>query len=340
MRGIKTNGEQLRQLRQARGWTQEEMASAVGCSERTIRNAERGERIDLGTLRQMAECLSVDLVAVSCPLDSDQQELDRNKQVVLDWEAAMIAADVDRVMTFYAPQAVEIIPGSAGLPGVGRADGIAQVREHMAAALSAFEILSIKQRKIDATENMVFHRVEAVLRAQPTGRTFEATILNEIELENQKIVSRLVLADLTLYRDALLPEVPADQRQRIVETWVNAYAAQDVEKIIQMLTDDVIIEIPGSNDLPGGGAFRGLAAARKHLESTFAEVKCDPLQRHEYELHTVDECVFLRGWASAAILATGQRFTAYVTHEFRFRGEKISQIVTVFDTAGMRDALE
>jgi len=58
MRGIETDGARIRNLRKARGWTQEELAAAVPCSVRTVRNAERSQRIDLATLSQISSALA------------------------------------------------------------------------------------------------------------------------------------------------------------------------------------------------------------------------------------------------------------------------------------------
>lgn len=53
-RGTPIRGDVLRTLRQARQWTQEQVANRAGLSEKLIRKAERGEPIDLNSVAALA----------------------------------------------------------------------------------------------------------------------------------------------------------------------------------------------------------------------------------------------------------------------------------------------
>ncbi len=57
--GIRPDGRKMRQLREERGWTQEELAERVGYSKRTIENAEAGRRVRWKTLQDFAQALNV-----------------------------------------------------------------------------------------------------------------------------------------------------------------------------------------------------------------------------------------------------------------------------------------
>ena len=56
---VQPDGDKLKQLRIAKTWTQENLAEKVGCSKRTIENAEAGKRIKQSYLEYIAEALGV-----------------------------------------------------------------------------------------------------------------------------------------------------------------------------------------------------------------------------------------------------------------------------------------
>jgi transcriptional regulator with XRE-family HTH domain len=60
MWGFEIDGAKFRAFRQARGWSQLELAATAGVSERTIRNAERGRSLRRDFLEYLAGALGVD----------------------------------------------------------------------------------------------------------------------------------------------------------------------------------------------------------------------------------------------------------------------------------------
>jgi transcriptional regulator with XRE-family HTH domain len=64
MRGIEVAALRFRQLRKARRLTQQELARLAGASERTVRNAEAGQRVRQEFLDYLAAALGVDLLDV------------------------------------------------------------------------------------------------------------------------------------------------------------------------------------------------------------------------------------------------------------------------------------
>jgi transcriptional regulator with XRE-family HTH domain len=56
---LRADGDQVRNRRWDRGWTQEGLAKIVGCSKRTIENVEKGKPISVTTLRAVAKALGV-----------------------------------------------------------------------------------------------------------------------------------------------------------------------------------------------------------------------------------------------------------------------------------------
>jgi diguanylate cyclase (GGDEF)-like protein len=61
------NGSRVRELRQDRGWTQEELSARVGCAKRTVENIEAGRRVRRDTLEEVAEALGVKPEQITTP---------------------------------------------------------------------------------------------------------------------------------------------------------------------------------------------------------------------------------------------------------------------------------
>jgi transcriptional regulator with XRE-family HTH domain len=63
-RGVAANGASIRQARRLGGLTQEALATAAKCDEKTIRRAERSCRLDIATLLRIADALEVPYCSV------------------------------------------------------------------------------------------------------------------------------------------------------------------------------------------------------------------------------------------------------------------------------------
>ena len=50
MRGKPVHGDRIHNLRKAHGMTQEQLADSAGLDVKTVRKAEQGRRLDLGTI--------------------------------------------------------------------------------------------------------------------------------------------------------------------------------------------------------------------------------------------------------------------------------------------------
>jgi len=61
MRGVVPDGHRIRIARIARGVTQEQLAVCADLDVKTIRKAEHGKRLDVGTLAALARALEVDV---------------------------------------------------------------------------------------------------------------------------------------------------------------------------------------------------------------------------------------------------------------------------------------
>ncbi len=64
-RFVPVNAAELKRLRETRGWSQRELATKAGYTDRLIRKAEAGGSLDVETICNLAEALSVDGEVVS-----------------------------------------------------------------------------------------------------------------------------------------------------------------------------------------------------------------------------------------------------------------------------------
>src|SRR3954471_6603452 len=68
-RGVQIDGQRLGDVRRTRGLTQRELAAISGLAERTIRNAECGQRIRPDFLRYLAIALGVEPTYIAADCD-------------------------------------------------------------------------------------------------------------------------------------------------------------------------------------------------------------------------------------------------------------------------------
>jgi transcriptional regulator with XRE-family HTH domain len=129
MRGAQANGEQIQSFRQSRGLTQEQLASLAGIDAKTLRKAERGHRLDLGTLSRLSFALEVSvssLIVVTCT----PQELEiRRRDAVLRWHRAWDAHEMEELLSIYHENAVLHLPGGPDIPFAGEHCGKEAIRQ-------------------------------------------------------------------------------------------------------------------------------------------------------------------------------------------------------------------
>ncbi len=64
MRGLAVNGRELHRRRCERGLTQDALAHLASCNVKTVRNAERGRRVDAATVKRIADAVGLPLAAI------------------------------------------------------------------------------------------------------------------------------------------------------------------------------------------------------------------------------------------------------------------------------------
>ena len=200
MRGIHIHGDGICLLRKQRGWTQEELANLVGCSARTIRNAEQSRQIDVKTLRQIAAVFDVPLATISV---SEQDQQQRHIEIVHEWLHAFHEADIPRLLEFHHPETVLELPGAEGLAGVPEPaifKGLEALHEHFRSMFLEFRILQVLQQTFDTKGDLVFHRATSTMRGIETGKEATTKFYNEFELRDGLIIRRLTISDLAGHR--------------------------------------------------------------------------------------------------------------------------------------------
>ena len=89
----KPDSERIRELRLGKKLTQEELATKVGCSKRTIENAEAGRRIKQSNLDDIAEVLECEPREIVIP-GGDNQSYVRKARAYLEFTRCMESLDI------------------------------------------------------------------------------------------------------------------------------------------------------------------------------------------------------------------------------------------------------
>lgn len=206
MRGVEVDGQLIRRLRIAAGLTQSDLAARVDCDEKTVRKAESNRgRIDVHLAVTIAEQLDCEPVLImKCAEGGATLQALRHKEIVLAWNEAYVASDLERIMSLHHEDSILEIPGSEGLPAGGNYKGIKQIREHMIEMFSFFKIIHVSEVDFDlhAFADMAFLRSTATFRFLPNGREFTAQFLNEFQFKDGSIFRRVSISDLTGFRES------------------------------------------------------------------------------------------------------------------------------------------
>jgi transcriptional regulator with XRE-family HTH domain len=192
MRGVRVNETLFRQLRRARGLSQRELAALAGVGERTVRNAESGQRVRLDFLRFLAVALgadAVDLVHDNDELRTAMREQSRVSNIFLAIRALVQERDTSEYLKLMTRDVVVNIPGPPEVPFCGEFRGTDDVRrlEDINREMLAFE-RPPEIRDVRTSGKMVVISGQDWLRAIPTGKSFTAWWHHVYEFDNGHIV--------------------------------------------------------------------------------------------------------------------------------------------------------
>jgi transcriptional regulator with XRE-family HTH domain len=129
MRGAKSNREQIRAARISRGLTQEQLAALAELDVKTVRKAEQGKRLDLGSLTRLAHALQSDLSRLIRPGRSNSDREVRRREHIMRWHRLWDAEDSDGLIALYHENAVLHLPGGPNIPFGGTFCGRHEIRQ-------------------------------------------------------------------------------------------------------------------------------------------------------------------------------------------------------------------
>lgn len=164
MRGVFVDGAGIRSVRIDRGLTQEELAGLAELDVKTVRKAERGGRLDLSTLDQLARALET---ATSRLVRRDLVETGlqaRRHEVVHRWRVAWDARDADAVLAVYHEGATLRLPGGPPIPFYGTIRGKDEIRRANKAAWDSCQTVPVS-----AEDVTIYTTADGVVLEGPKG---------------------------------------------------------------------------------------------------------------------------------------------------------------------------
>jgi ketosteroid isomerase-like protein len=108
--------------------TQEQLAESAGLDVKTVRKAEQGKRLDLGTITKLCFALQTDLRHLVQPGRSAADREIRQRDVVISWQRAFNARGLDGLLRCYHEEAVLHLPGAPQIPFGGTFRGHKAIR--------------------------------------------------------------------------------------------------------------------------------------------------------------------------------------------------------------------
>jgi len=119
----------------------------------------------------------------------------------------------------------------------------------------------------------------------------------------------------------------------VIEALYAAMRAGDTERVIGLLSDDVVMIVPGPPGVGAAGEWRGHDGARecfRRLGEGHVTERLDFLERIADGPFVVS-----RLHVAAVARATGRRFESDIVHLFTVTGGKVSRLLDFFDTAAI-----
>ncbi len=157
LRSYLVNGQRLKELRAARGWTQAELSRRAGYTVRVIGKAEGGNSLDLDTISAIAQALSQS----DGPVTAKQLMLDQ-KAIAAEFIEALDRHGpdmVNHIEHYLAPEFVWICPGDPAVaPFIGQWHGADGLRQFFAIYCGIFRRLPTSDLTFAVAENAVIVR--------------------------------------------------------------------------------------------------------------------------------------------------------------------------------------
>ncbi len=119
----------------------------------------------------------------------------------------------------------------------------------------------------------------------------------------------------------------------VIEKWMGLLARGDMEAIVAMFSDDAVIDMPGSSDLPWAGRWQGSAKIDEYFKVMPAALE---IREHEHKIWVAEgDRVAVTGLEAAASRISGKDYRAKWCWVFQVRDGKIALWDAYEDTEAM-----
>lgn len=125
----------------------------------------------------------------------------------------------------------------------------------------------------------------------------------------------------------------APTAKTVIEQFLASLAGGDAAAIKAIFTDDAVIDMPGSADLPWAGRWQGRAKIDEYFEVMPSVLE---IRKHEHKIWVAEpDTVAVTGTEVAASRLSGKEYTAKWCWVFQVRGGKIALWDAYEDTEAM-----
>jgi transcriptional regulator with XRE-family HTH domain len=162
--------------------------------------------------------------------------------------------------------------------------------------------------------------VKTVRKAERSGRIDLATL--------SRLANALDVRVEQLVRDA---EPDGRRAKQVVERWLAAWDAQDIELLMSTYHNDATLHLPGASHISFGGVFRGKSQIREANETAWATCRTVPYRSADISLLVSESTVFLQGM-KGVYLPDGEVVSLWCVQSFRIEGDGIIEHRVEYDT--------
>lgn len=130
----------------------------------------------------------------------------------------------------------------------------------------------------------------------------------------------------------------ASSNRELIRRLYEAMQAGDQERMFALMSDDVLLVVPGPPGLGAAGTWRGHAGARECFRRLGEGHVTESLVFHD--LIAEGDKVVSRLHVVARAKVSGARFESDILHLFTLRDGKVSELIDFFDTEALARAYE